>query len=165
MKSSPIVKLLVRRSCAVSNLSFFSLLHNLLPSLLCVFWCFVCVTASLAQNATLTPAQSSDQAESKQASEEIATRDEPTTFKVNSKLVVVRAVVRDSGGKAIGTLHRDDFQVFDKGKLQVITQFEVEQPGALAAKARQASEKESGSATAGETPSTIANAPIAPERG
>ena len=164
MKSSPIVKLLVRRSCAVSNLSFFSLVHNLLPSLLCVFWCFVCVTASLAQNATLTPAQSSAHAESKQSSEEIATRDEPTTFKVNSKLVVVRAVVRDSGGKAIGTLHRDDFQVFDKGKPQVITQFEVEQPGSLAEKARQASENDSSSAAADEAPATTGNAPAAPER-
>ncbi|MGA2103341.1 MAG: VWA domain-containing protein, partial [Candidatus Sulfotelmatobacter sp.] len=164
MKSSSIVKLLVRRSRAVSNLSFFSLVHNLLSSLLCVICCFVCVTANFAQNSTQTPAQSSAQAESKQVSEEIATRDEPTTFKVNSKLVVVRAVVRDSQGKAIGSLHQDDFQVFDKGKPQVITQFEVEQPGSLAEKARQASEKDSGSAAAGETPSTAGNPPVAPER-
>ena len=164
MKSSPIVELLVRRSCAVSNLSFFSLVHNLLPSLLCVIWCFACITASPAQDSAQTPAQSSAQAESKQASEEIATRDEPTTFKVNSKLVVVRAVVRDSQGKAIGSLHQDDFQVFDKGKPQVITQFEVEQPGSLAEKARQVSEKDSSSAAPPEALSATGNAPAAPER-
>ena len=65
---------------------------------------------------------------------------------MNVKLVVVRAVVRDSQGHAIGNLQQEDFQVFDKGKPQVITQFDVEQPGSLAAKARQKSVENSGDA-------------------
>jgi VWFA-related protein len=64
-------------------------------------------------------------------------RDEPTTFKVNVRLVLVRVVARDAKGHAVGNLHKEDFQLFDKGKPQVISQFSVEQPGehvALASK-------------------------------
>src|SRR5208337_353782 len=93
------------------------------------------------------------QSESKQASEELVSHDEPTTFKVNVKLVVVRAVVRDSQGRAVGNLQKEDFQVFDKGKPQVITQFEVEQPGALTAKARQKSDENSSLERSGDTSS------------
>jgi VWFA-related protein len=75
---------------------------------------------------------------------EVASHDAPTTFKVNVKLVVVRAVVRDAQGHAVGNLHKEDFQVFDKGKPQAITQFEVEQPGAMAARARQKAVENSG---------------------
>jgi VWFA-related protein len=95
-----------------------------------------------------------------QAAAEITAQDQPTTFKVNVKLVVVRAVVRDAMGHAIGNLKKDDFQVFDKGKPQVITQFEVEQPGDLSAKARQASKQNGNPAE----PSNAAAAPTIPER-
>jgi VWFA-related protein len=95
---------------------------------------------------------------------ELASRDEPTTFKVNVKLVVVRAVVRDSQGHAVGNLHQEDFQVFDKGKPQVIAQFEVEQPGALAALARQRSEGNSSPQPSGETSPNAGMAPAVPER-
>ena len=64
-------------------------------------------------------------------------RDEPTTFKVNVRLVLVRVVARDAKGHAVGSLHKEDFQLFDKGKPQVISQFSVERPGeqvALASK-------------------------------
>ncbi|MFY9741001.1 MAG: VWA domain-containing protein, partial [Candidatus Sulfotelmatobacter sp.] len=63
-------------------------------------------------------------------------------------------------GHAIGNLRKDDFQVFDKGKPQVITQFEVERPGDLAARARQTSEENS---TPSET-STTASTTAIPER-
>jgi VWFA-related protein len=94
---------------------------------------------SLAQDASPkapepTPAA---QPNSAQNTVELASHDEPATFKVNVKLVVVRAVVRDDQGRAVGNLHQEDFEIFDKGKPQVISQFEVEQPGTLAAKARQ----------------------------
>lgn len=36
--------------------------------------------------------------------------------------------MRDGQGHAIGTLKQDDFQLFDKGKLQIITRFSVEKP-------------------------------------
>ena len=60
---------------------------------------------------------------------EMASSDVPTTFKVNVKLVVVRVVARDSQGHAIGNLQQQDFQVFDNGKPQTITQFSVEKAG------------------------------------
>ena len=47
-------------------------------------------------------------------------------LKVRSNLVVVRVVVRDGQGKPIGDLQKEDFKVFDKGKEQSISQFEVE---------------------------------------
>jgi VWFA-related protein len=40
-------------------------------------------------------------------------------------MVLVRVVVRDSGGKAIGTLNREDFEVFDNRKQQVISNFNL----------------------------------------
>ena len=139
------------------------LVHNLLATfLLCLIWSSVCPTSALAQDSPPTPAVSPAQPEVKPPSTEIATRDEPTTFKVNSKLVVVRTVVRDAQGRAVGSLHQEDFQLFDKGKPQVIAQFDVEQPGAVAAKARQEAEKNS-DAPPGEASSTPRNAP-APER-
>ena len=88
--------------------------------------------------------------------------DEPTTFKVNVKLVVVRAVVRDAQGHAVGNLRKEDFQIFDKGKPQVITQFDVEQPGSLTAKARQKSEDNSGNLPGDAVSPTVTSA--IPER-
>lgn len=46
------------------------------------------------------------------------------TSKVN--LVMVPVVVRDKSGRAIGTLKKEDFQLFDKGRPQVVTRFLVE---------------------------------------
>ncbi len=139
--------------------------------LLCLIWFFFNLAPAVAQDAAQpAPSPSSSQPSgSKQSSAEVASHDEPATFKVNVKLVVVRAVVRDSQGHAIGTLHQEDFQVFDKGKPQVITQFEVEQPGALAVKARQTSEQSptdvlAGDASANPGNTNTSNPPIAPER-
>jgi VWFA-related protein len=107
---------------------------------------------------------SASQSETKQNSAELASHDEPATFKVNVKLVVVRAVVRDPQGHAIGNLRQDDFQVFDKGKPQVITQFEVEQPGTLAARVRQQSIENSGEIPSADTSPSTGNVPAVPER-
>jgi VWFA-related protein len=78
-----------------------------------------------------------------QTAAEIASHEEATTFKVNVKLVTVRVVVRDSQGHAVGNLHKEDFQLFDNRKLQVITHFSLEQPGTQVAKERKTSDETS----------------------
>src|SRR5262249_38751770 len=61
--------------------------------------------------------------------QELSTRDEVTTFKVKVNLVLVRVVVRDSQGHAIGTLKKEDFELLDNKKPETISHFAVEQPG------------------------------------
>jgi hypothetical protein len=61
---------------------------------------------------------------------EIATHQAPATFTSRVNLVSVPVVVRDSKGRAVGNLRQEDFQLFDKGKLQVITKFTVNQSSA-----------------------------------
>jgi VWFA-related protein len=62
---------------------------------------------------------------------EMSSREETsTTFKVKVNLVETRVVVRDLQGHVIGNLKREDFQLTDNGKPQVITKFSMEQLGA-----------------------------------
>ncbi len=142
--------------------------HNSFPYFLCcLIWLSLNSVSARAQSAPAqVPAPSpAVPAESQQNSAELTAHDEATTFKVNVKLVVVRAVVRDAQGHAVGNLHKEDFQVFDKGKLQAITQFEIEQPGDLTAKARQAAAEESSNpAIPGEPLSTPKDPGAVPER-
>src|SRR5580704_11548493 len=52
-------------------------------------------------------------------------------LKAQSNLVVVRVVVRDPQGKPVEGLRKEDFKLFDRGKEQSISQFEVESAAAL----------------------------------
>jgi VWFA-related protein len=61
-----------------------------------------------------------------QATAEVTQRDAPFTFSTGVNLVLAPVVVRDHEGHAIGTLTKDDFQLFDKGKLQEISKFSIE---------------------------------------
>jgi VWFA-related protein len=59
---------------------------------------------------------------------EIVTQEKPPSFqlKVQRNLVVVRAVVRDAKGNSVGHLTKENFHLYDNGKLQDIVQFTVE---------------------------------------
>jgi len=61
-----------------------------------------------------------------QTTAEVTQRDAPFTFSTGVNLVLVPVVIRDRDGRAIGTLKKEDFQLFDKGKLQEISRFSIE---------------------------------------
>jgi VWFA-related protein len=63
---------------------------------------------------------------------EMTTRDAPVTFSSKVNLVQVPVVVRDRQGHAVGNLTKEDFQLLDKGKAQVIARFSIEKPGSPA---------------------------------
>jgi VWFA-related protein len=77
---------------------------------------------------------------------EISQTDSDATFKVRVNLVQVHVTVRDPSGKAIGNLTRQDFLLYDQGKLQTISNFSLEtaetrlQRAASAAKTQDASD-------------------------
>src|SRR5580704_5840190 len=88
---------------------------------------------------------------------EMTTHDAPATFSTKVNLVMVPVVVRDAKGKAIGTLQKEDFQLFDKGKPQVISKFSLEKAGEAVIPAEVATddaalENAAGVTTAGKTP-------------
>jgi VWFA-related protein len=55
----------------------------------------------------------------------------PVTFSSQVNLVSVPVVVKDHEGRAVGNFQQEDFQLFDSGKLQVITKFSLEKAGTL----------------------------------
>ena len=59
---------------------------------------------------------------------ELSSKDTGTTFKLRVNLVQVTVVVRDKNGELVRDLKKEDFQVYDQGKLQAITTFGVETP-------------------------------------
>jgi VWFA-related protein len=65
-------------------------------------------------------------AQAPQIQPEVASHEAPITFSSRVNLISVPVVVRDREGRAIGNLQKEDFQVFDKGKLQAITKFSIE---------------------------------------
>jgi VWFA-related protein len=71
---------------------------------------------------TSTPSAPAPQAE-------VTQQEGPATFTSRSNLVQVPVVVRDKQGHPIGNLTKDDFFLFDKGKLQYIAKFTVEKAG------------------------------------
>jgi len=162
MRSSAEARLPVTFPGATKRLLFvLSLWRGFLPLVLLAG--SSCVLAQSSSSTAPAPGTAA-QPESNQSSAELVSRDEPTTFKVNVKLVVVRAVVRDSQGHAVGNLQKEDFQIFDKGKLQAITQFEVAQPGARTAKALQKAAENSGGEAPENAPSSAKNPVDVPER-
>ena len=70
-----------------------------------------------------------------------------TTLRVTVKFVPVPVVLRDSNGKAVGNLSKEDFQLFDNGKPQPITHFSIEK-SAMAPTAQEKSKEPGAAATA-----------------
>jgi VWFA-related protein len=91
---------------------------------------------------------------------EMSSRDAPATFSTKVNLVMVPVVVRDAKGKAIGTLQKEDFQLFDKGKPQVISRFTVEKAGDAVIPTEVAADAALENA-AGPTPAASKSTPIA----
>ena len=76
--------------------------------------------------AASTPAQEPSQEMSIKEETTTPSATDTTSFRVNVKLVLARVVVRDSNGHAIGNLRKEDFELLDNGKPQVISNFDVE---------------------------------------
>jgi VWFA-related protein len=70
--------------------------------------------------------------------QEIATQDVQSPFKVQVQrnMVVVRAIVRDSNGRPVPGLRKEDFRLLDNGKPQEIDQFAIESSSRTSALAR-----------------------------
>jgi VWFA-related protein len=77
---------------------------------------------------TTEPAKASGSTSQSASTAEVVTRDSSTTFKVRVNVVLVRVVVRDQKGKAIDSLKKEDFQLFDNRKPQTISTFSLETP-------------------------------------
>ncbi len=60
---------------------------------------------------------------------EVAAQEANITFQSKVNVVLVPVVVRDRNGKPIDNLTKEDFQLFDKGKLQTISRISVEKAG------------------------------------
>jgi len=63
---------------------------------------------------------------------EMNKQEAPPTFRTRVSEVLVPVVVRDRQGRAVGDLHKEDFQVFDRRKAQVVTSFAVEKSDSAA---------------------------------
>jgi len=81
---------------------------------------------SPSQNPPQNPPPAETTATTDKNAPELSSHDSPTTFSSKVNLVMVPVVIRDRAGKPIGTLHQEDFALFDKGKPQVISRFSVE---------------------------------------
>src|SRR5437879_11057908 len=81
------------------------------------------------------PAKPAEQKpEVSESTTELKTHDTKGTLKVRVNIVVVRVVVRDDKGRAVGMLHEEDFKLFDNKKPQIISHFAVETPATELAK-------------------------------
>ena len=79
---------------------------------------------SVAQDQQQVPAEPPPATNSPES--EISTQDLNNAIKVQVNLVLVRVVVRDAEGKAVPDLKQEDFKIWDNGRLQKVSTFNVE---------------------------------------
>jgi VWFA-related protein len=103
--------------------------------------------------------QSEQKPDAKASNDEIVSHDTATTFKVRVNVVLVRVVVRDSNGRVITNLKKEDFQLADNRKPQIISSFSMETPGSHVSAVKM--EANSGAAPSEGTP---VKAPELPQR-
>jgi VWFA-related protein len=96
-----------------------------------------------------------------QGEPEVVTHEAPATFSSRVNLVSVPVVIRDHEGRAVGGLRQGDFQLFDKGKPQVITKFTIQTSGPAAVSATPSAPPAAG--TVAPSPAT-ASKPELPDR-
>lgn len=90
-----------------------------------------CAIVFLAVHASPVPAAQ------KEEKGELSTETSDATFTLRSErnLVLVRVIVRDSQGRIVGNLRKEDFRLFDNRKPQIISSFSVERPSQTTAEA------------------------------
>src|SRR5271169_1158198 len=100
-----------------------------------VFFPFALLPVSRAQALVATPqappadtSQNAPKPDAKASNDEIVSHDSPATFKVRVNVVLVRVVVRDNNGKVVTNLKKEDFQLADNRKPQIISSFSEETP-------------------------------------
>jgi VWFA-related protein len=79
-----------------------------------------------AQKTQGNPTETQNPNDSGAAKQEVSMQDTGATFKLRVNLVQVHVIVRDSAGKPVENLRKEDFLLHDSGKLQAITTFGVE---------------------------------------
>jgi VWFA-related protein len=89
--------------------------------------CAACLAQAQESRPKTETQQPAAQAPANDASE-VSSRDTPPTFRVRVNLVLLRAVVRDNTGKVVTNLKKEDFQLSDNRKPQVISTFSTETP-------------------------------------
>jgi VWFA-related protein len=85
---------------------------------------------------------------------EASSSDGAATIKVDVNLVLVRVVVRNALGHAVGNLRREDFHLFDNRKPRPITRFTVEQSASQATEAHGESASDGTKRQSSVTPTT-----------
>jgi VWFA-related protein len=113
---------------------------------------------SEAQTPAATQQAPAPQAPANEGSE-VTTRDTPPTFRVRVNLVLVRAVVRDASGKVVTNLKKEDFQLSDNRKPQVISTFSIETPESHKLASTTKPAEPSGDANSSGDPTAIAALP------
>ncbi len=128
-------------------------MRSLLHSLVLVWAGCTVLRAQGTTGQSAVPAQA--QTAASQSGPEMATRDEPTAFQAKVNLVMVPVVVRNTQGRAIGNLNKENFQLFDKGKPQEISRFTVEKIGAPGGPELKAGDKPAAMAVEKEAPVSV----------